>query len=67
MRVGLMMRLLVALMLTFTASCCATGGASLCGQTSPILISEDDQMTTDTERQILAWNRKWEAQCAGSR
>lgn len=55
---------IVCLMLLSMTSCCASGPANgLCSQVSPILISDEDKMTTETERQIRDLNNVWETQC----
>ena len=45
------------------ASCAGTGGASDCAAWRPILVQEDDVLSTPTARAILAHNRAGRRLC----
>lgn len=55
--------LLVSLLLW---SCCARNGVEnpYCRISQPILISQKDEMSDETARQILTHNETWEAICS---
>ena len=60
----MMKRALVGLLCLLSIQAWASGPANgLCSQVSPILISDEDKMTTETERQIRDLNNVWETQC----